>query len=83
MNKHNPLERKITDWTGKKRITWCGPFSVALVSGKEYEPAYQTLKNIRGKRQETSQKLVSSSALKASGLSLIKSASSASSFLKI
>jgi len=50
MNKHNPLERKITDWTGKKRITWCGPFSVALVSGKEYEPAYQTLKNIRGKR---------------------------------
>ena len=38
MTKHNPLQRKITDWTGKQRITWCGPFSVATVAGTEYEP---------------------------------------------
>jgi hypothetical protein len=50
MEKHNPIERKVTDWTGKQRITWCGPFAVATVAGTEYEPAYQRLKTIRGKR---------------------------------
>ena len=49
-NKHNPNAREITDWIGNSRITWCGPFSVATVAGIKYEPAYQTLKMIRGKR---------------------------------
>ena len=49
-NKHNPKAREITDWIGNSRITWCGPFSVATVAGIKYEPAYQTLKMIRGKR---------------------------------
>ena len=49
-NKHNPKAREITDWIGNSRITWCGPFSVATVAGVKYEPAYQTLKMIRGKR---------------------------------
>ena len=50
MEKFAPKEREITDWVGKKRITWCGPYSVATVSGKSYEQAYQTLRGIRGKR---------------------------------
>ena len=50
MEKHNPKTRLITDWTGRSRVTWCGPFSVATVAGVEYEPAYQSLKKIRGKR---------------------------------
>ena len=50
MEKHNPKKRKVTCWKGFDRTTWCGPFSVATVAGTEYEPAYQTLKKIRGKR---------------------------------
>ena len=51
MEKHNPKKRKIIYCdTGNYRKTWCGPFSVATVAGTEYEPAYQTLRKIRGKR---------------------------------
>ena len=40
MNKHNPKTRQIIYCdTGIKRVTWCGPFSVATVAGIEYEPA--------------------------------------------
>jgi len=49
--KHNPKERQIIYCdTGIHRVTWCGPFAVATVAGVEYEPAYQTLRKIRGKR---------------------------------
>ena len=51
MEKHNPKERQIIYCdTGIHRVTWCGPFAVATVAGIEYEPAYQTLRKIRGKR---------------------------------
>ena len=50
MEKFTTKGREITDCMGKKRITWCGPYSVATVCGVEYEPAYQALRNIRGKR---------------------------------
>ena len=50
-DKHNPKERQIIYCdTGIHRVTWCGPFAVATVAGVEYEPAYQTLRKIRGKR---------------------------------
>ena len=51
MEKHNPKTRQIIYCdTGIPRVTWCGPFAVATVAGLEYEPAYQTLRKIRGKR---------------------------------
>jgi hypothetical protein len=51
VEKHNPKERQIIYCdTGIYRTTWCGPFAVATVAGIDYEPAYQTLKKIRGKR---------------------------------
>ena len=50
MNKHTPNRRAITDWVGRQRITWCGPYAIATVCGKSYEPAYQVAKQIRGKR---------------------------------
>ena len=51
MEKHNPKTRQIIYCdTGIPRVTWCGPFAVATVAGIEYEPAYQTLRKIRGKR---------------------------------
>jgi hypothetical protein len=50
MEKFTPTGREITDWIGNKRITWCGPYSVATVCGKSYEEAYQLLRKIRGKR---------------------------------
>tara|TARA_R100001082_G_scaffold110148_2_gene89176 strand:- start:2984 stop:3496 length:513 start_codon:yes stop_codon:yes gene_type:complete len=48
--KHTPEGRAITDWHGKQRITWCGPYAIATVSGTAYEPAYQAAKRARGKR---------------------------------
>ena len=50
MEKHTPEERQITDWVGRKRITWCGPYAVAVVSGCGYEQAYQVARKVRNKR---------------------------------
>ena len=50
MTKHTPKRRQITDWVGKQRKTWCGPYAIAVVCGTEYEPAYQVAKAVRGKR---------------------------------
>ena len=50
MEKHTPQERQITDWVGRKRITWCGPYAVAVVSGCGYEQAYQVARKVRNKR---------------------------------
>jgi len=51
MEKFTPKERQIIYCdTGKYRVTWCGPYSVATVCGVEYEPAYRTIRAIRGKR---------------------------------
>ena len=50
MEKHTPKSRQVTSWTGIWRKTWCGPYAVAVVTGKEYEHCYQALKKIRGKR---------------------------------
>ena len=50
MNKHTPSQRPITDWVGKQRITWCGPYAIAIICGVAYEPAYQAAKLVRGKR---------------------------------
>ena len=48
--KHTPNRREITDWIGNQRITWCGPYALAVVAGCTYEKAYQTVKHIRRKR---------------------------------
>ena len=48
--KHTPEGRAITDWHGTHRITWCGPYAIAVVCGTEYEPAYQVARAVRGKR---------------------------------
>jgi len=50
MEKHTPEERQITDWVGRKRITWCGPYAIAVVSGCGYEQAYQVARKVRNKR---------------------------------
>lgn len=50
IKKHTPEGRAITDWMGKGRITWCGPYAIATVCGTAYEPAYQAAKAARGKR---------------------------------